>query len=307
MNDTNERYENLTKKLTDLAKGSPAIRAIFIVGSKTRDSSYNDRWSDIDYIIFTRNKESFLDNEDWMRKLGNPLTRIKQLTAGNDIEWSVSFDDGLDADFVFTSNKVTPFLIRTILSIAHATGWSLFRNLLFQLNMGASLYRSGYRCVYDLDDVEATIRELLKIKQPKATFAPETLESRNTCFWHYLERAVRKYRRGEYYVVRSRIHGLVHDYVYPLIELRESRAHPEKNIWYDGKLMETWIDPETNGRLSGLYRMETGEEIKRSIIGMIELYQDLFESVYGQYDFTFSYGDSMKLKSMILANLREAN
>jgi len=139
----------------------------------------------------------------------------------------------------------------------HASGGSLFRNLLFRLNMGASLYRSGYRYVYDLDNVEATIGELLKVEQPEVTFAQETLESRNNHLWHYLERTVRKYRRGEYYLARSRIHGLVRDYVYPLIELRESRSHPEKNV-------------------------------------------------YNQHGFGFGYGNTMRLKSMILANLNEA-
>lgn len=305
MNEYAARYNVLTEKLLDLAKSSPSVRAIFIVGSKTRANEYNDRWSDIDYIIFTNKKEKFLNNGDWLATLGNPLTKIKQTTAGGDIEWSVSFDDGTDADFVFTSNSVRPFIIKSLLLIKSAGGGQLLKKPLFQLGMAASLYRAGYSCVYDLDGAEKTIRELLKAETTEEPITPEIMAAKNAGFWHYLERAVRKYRRGEYCVVRSRIDGLVHGYVYQLLEMDELRRNPGKKIWHDGKLIETWIDAKTNGRLGAIYEMGTKDAIKNSIVALIDLYQEIFESVYRQYHFEFDYGNAMKLKALILDTLRE--
>jgi aminoglycoside 6-adenylyltransferase len=305
MDEYDSKYTYLTKKMIDFAKESNDIRAVFIVGSKARDSKYNDRWSDIDYIVFTRKKDKFLKNENWIYKFGNPLTKIKQSTAGKDIEWSVSFDNGVDADFVFTSSKITAPFIRAVLFLAHTIRKNVFKKILFQLNMGASLYRSGYVCIYDLDNIKKAINELLKIEPQKEVITSENMESRNTCFWHYVERVVRKYKRGEYYIVRSKINDLIHNYVYKLIEIAELNKNDGKKIWYDGKLFETWCDPETNELLSRIYAMETKDDIKQSIIIMIELYQELFERIYKYYCFEFDYKNTEKLKTMIMDILQE--
>ena len=300
MNEYDSKYDYLTKKMIEFAKETNDIRAVFIVGSKARDSKYNDRWSDIDYIVFTRNKGKFLRNENWIYKFGNPLTKIKQSTAGKDVEWSVSFDNGVDADFVFTSNRITAFFIKTVLFITHAIRKNVFKKILFQLNMGASLYRSGYVCIYDLDNVEKVIKELLKIEPHKEVITSEDIESRNIYFWHYVERVVRKYKRGEYYIARLRINDIIHNYVYKLIEIDELNKNDGTKIWYDGKLFETWSDSETNELLSSIYAMKTKDDIKQSIIVMIELYQELFERIYRYYHFKFDYENTVKLKTMIL-------
>ena len=299
MNEYDEKYEHLTKKMITFAKESNDIRAIFIVGSKTRDSEYNDRWSDIDYIVFTRKKEKYLNNENWILKFGNPLTKIKQSTVGKDLEWSVSFDNGVDADFVFTSNWANTFIIKSILFLTQFLK-KKFDNVLFQLNMGASLFRSGYICIYDLDNVENVVKELLRIEPHKEEVTSKYIESHNIHFWHYLERVTRKYKRGEYYIVRTGINDLIHNYVLKLIEIDEQCKNNGTNTWYGGKLFETWSNPKTIELINNIYTMGTQENLKQSIITMVKLYQDLFERIYKHYRFTFNYDDSVKLKSIIL-------
>lgn len=67
------RYDELMKRLLDVCKAQPEIKAVIIVGSQAREISKADEYSDLDLIIACSEPQILLYENNIICKLGKPV------------------------------------------------------------------------------------------------------------------------------------------------------------------------------------------------------------------------------------------
>src|SRR5690606_37574091 len=81
------------------------IRAAFIVGSRSRVDHPADEWSDMDIILYANNSDFYLNNTDWLKKLGNIWVTFTYQTSIGEPERLTLFEGGYQVDIVFLSSS----------------------------------------------------------------------------------------------------------------------------------------------------------------------------------------------------------
>ncbi|NLM09817.1 MAG: aminoglycoside 6-adenylyltransferase [Clostridiaceae bacterium] len=82
MNKAESFYKSFERDFTLWAKATDDIRAAFIVGSRARIDHPADEWSDLDIVLYADNSNYYLNNIDWLRKLGNIWTTFTYQISG---------------------------------------------------------------------------------------------------------------------------------------------------------------------------------------------------------------------------------
>lgn len=102
----NGSVEELLQKFLDWARTQPDIFAVLNQGSRARIDHPADEWADLDLIIFTTNKEKYLDNSDRLENIGKTIvTHLEKNAVGNEFERRAIFEGGVDVDFSIIPNE----------------------------------------------------------------------------------------------------------------------------------------------------------------------------------------------------------
>lgn len=72
-------YEELEASLSQWAAREPAVRAVIVVGSRARGEP--DRWSDLDTLILTTDRQCYAADPGWLSAFGGPLLTWKKQRA----------------------------------------------------------------------------------------------------------------------------------------------------------------------------------------------------------------------------------
>jgi aminoglycoside 6-adenylyltransferase len=172
----------------------------FIVRSRARRDHPADRWADLDIMTFTTNPKSYLVQTDWMTEMGNVWVKTRHHTFTNDAEWLVSFEGGIDVDFVFSSYpkmrwKMMLWLTENFPSLKHLTP----RKIINYLQIGAQTMNRGVQVLIDKDNIASSMLNFLEsfksVSQPPTqTKFIELVEY----FWCMAEKTAKKICRESF-------------------------------------------------------------------------------------------------------------
>src|SRR5690554_5366952 len=107
MNQNAVLYEELIERFIQWARTKSDIHLSLIVGSRARCDHPADSWADLDIMTFTTNSKLYLSQTEWMTEMGNIWVKTRHNTVVNEAEWLVTFEGGIDVDFVFSSYPKT--------------------------------------------------------------------------------------------------------------------------------------------------------------------------------------------------------
>lgn len=100
-------------KLISFAKSSDNIRALVLQGSYVNENAPIDDFSDLDPLFFVKDLSEFLNNNDWKKHFGNPISFFHdQGDLETDNAWYTRltiYDDGFKLDFGFQSVESAKF------------------------------------------------------------------------------------------------------------------------------------------------------------------------------------------------------
>lgn len=93
------KTEMFLAKVSEWARTQPAVYGVLLVGSVARGDEGPD--SDIDLVILTEAKDTYLQNSDWLKSLGS-FTEVKREEWGVVTSLRVWFESGLELEFGLT-------------------------------------------------------------------------------------------------------------------------------------------------------------------------------------------------------------
>ena len=258
-----DSYEDLEASIAAWAQTQPTIRAIIVIGSRARGTP--DRWSDLDLLIFTTERERYAADPGWLNTFGEVVVIYLEDTEANDPEWYVIYEGGQKVDAVLMKIDDATLDLETLLK--PFDDWDAFR-----------------RGSYVLFDRLGTPRRL-----PTAPFTPPTPPTAAE-FAHVVSgllieatTTAKLIRRGDIWRAQYRLPHSLRAYLLTLIEWQ---AHG-RDSWYNGRNIEQWADPRVLAALPTLFALYERESLQQALRAVLDLFRALGEEVGARFGFSY--------------------
>lgn len=245
-------YEKIINRSVSWAEKDQNILGLLIVGSRAREISPADQWSDLDLVVLVNNPNVYIEDTGWVKSIGNPRIIFLEKTAvGDEKEIRVIFDGGLDVDFAIVSvEKIKENL-------------NVFRIV-------------TYRGVKILVDKIGILAEVNFDKTKITRNPPSYFEFSNSIkdFWYHAVWTAKKLLRGELWTAKSCCDIYMKWNLLKMIEwYMLSKNGCDYDVWHNGRFLEKWTDPQIIEHLKDVYAYYDKDDIKRALLKTMNLYR----------------------------------
>ncbi|MGD6901527.1 aminoglycoside 6-adenylyltransferase [Bacillus infantis] len=255
-------YETIIARFIEMAENNEGIRAAVIVGSRARTEVPADEYSDLDLVAIVENPSVFLDDTDWLGKIGKHyLTFLENTAVGGGKERRVLFEEGLDVDFAFFPVSALPELEQDPEPLG--------------------VFAKGVRVLFDKD---GTITTLIR-QAPQKLPAPQMRGSEELGnvihdFWYHAVLAAKKIRRGELLDAKSIGDSYMKHLLMELVRTQSRLNHgPAFDTWHGNRFFEKWADPETMVAYKNLYGVYVEEDVWRALHNTMGFFRETAKDV----------------------------
>ena len=258
MDNITQGYNALIERLADWAPRQDSVRAVILIGSRTRSDHPADEWSDLDVLLLLRDLPAFVESADWVAPIGTPwLTFVEPTADGRSVERRAMFAGGLDVDFALFPDE----------AIQQMADQGAPPDVL-------DVFRRGARVLVDKDGLAT--RLLTAAREPAPPPAPpaerDFLNVVND-FWYHTVWTAKHLRRGELWWAKS---GCDERLKYLLRQMLEWHARamrgPTCDTWLRGRFLEEWADPRALAALPRSYAHYDSEDVWRALLVTMDLF-----------------------------------
>jgi aminoglycoside 6-adenylyltransferase len=253
---TNElTYEELEARLADWAAGQAHVRAVIAVGSRARGTP--DRWSDLDILLLTSDRDRLAGDPEWLHGLGDVWLTYLDATGPGDPEWYALYDGGLKMDIV----------------LLHVDDPSLDLDTLLSQHPYNGVLARGAVVLYDSAGEPRTMEP----REPELAPPPTADEFASIVKGFLLESvtAAKFIGRGDYWRAQR---WFAYELRPRLLKMAEWQAHG-KDTWYNGRFMAQWADPRAVTVLTQSFTPAERAAMIRTMRLMLTLFKNLGEEV----------------------------
>jgi aminoglycoside 6-adenylyltransferase len=267
-------YEQLESRIATWSENQPDIRAVIVVGSRARGDA--DRWSDLDLLLFTRDRARYADPA-WLQAFGDVwLTYLDQAGPG-DPEWFAIYDGGLKVDIVLIQVEDSALNLETLL-----------RQFPYQ-----AVFARGIKVLFDQYEQARSV-------PPKTVDQPEPPSA--AIFDHVVSgfllesiTTAKFIARGDYWRAQ---HWVAHDLRPRLLKLIEWHAYGQ-DTWYDGRFIDAWADSRILSMLPQTFALYKQESLIMALKTMLDLFRLLGEESAARFNFTYPLETHHKVTQLI--------
>ena len=255
-------YELLEAQFTAWAATQPDIRAVIAIGSQARGDT--DQWSDLDLILFSYDRERYVD-PDWLRTFGDIwLTYLGEADL-NDPEWFVIYDGGLKLDIVLLQvQNNSPDL-----------------ELLLQRYPYESVFARGVKVMFDqYGNSRSLPRRIIDFNAAPSAVAFDQVVS---AFLVESITTAKLIARGDFWRAQ---HWFAHDLRPQLLQLIEWHSHG-RDTWYNGRFINSWADRRVLAALPRTFPLYERQSLSRALQTMLDLLQLLGEETGARLNFNY--------------------
>jgi len=267
-------YEQLESRIATWAATQPDIRAVIAVGSRARGEA--DRWSDLDLLMFTSERERYLD-PGWLRAFGEVWLTYLDEAGPNDPEWFAIFDGGLKLDIVLLKvENNSPGLEQLLQGYPYQT-----------------VFARGVTVLFDRHGPARS----LPPKAIELPVAPSASTFDNVVSSFLLESVTtaRFIARGDLW----RAHWWFANDLRPkLLKLMEWHSNG-RDSWYNGRFINSWADPRALAALPETFALYERESLHNALRTMLQLFRLLGEETAVRFSFTYPVETHRKIATLI--------
>lgn len=283
MKTVNEKYQDIITRVSRLAQERDDIRAAIMVGSRARQDTPADDWSDLDVSIVTTTPNFYINEESWLREIGDYwVTFIENTATGEEKERRVIFEDGLDVDFA-----ILP--VETVCQIMANSGKCIPEDIKYSLGR-------GFRILIDKDSLFDNLSEAdLKTAVPVPPSKQEFLNHVNDFIYHYVW-TLKKLRRQELWTAK----GCSDNYLkWRLLTLSEWHARiingNAYDTWHCGRFFEKWADPRVVDGMKHSFAHFDAVDILRALNETYKIFRMLAIEVAEKLNYSFPFENEEKV------------
>ncbi|QIH33426.1 aminoglycoside 6-adenylyltransferase [Sphingobacterium sp. DR205] len=298
--------------IAKLANSNRSILGIVSCGSFSRDDM--DQYSDIDLYIFTNSVSDFSDenNNDWLDALGERM----YIRIFNNIEEGVYkikliIVGGLMFDLTIVSGRkfslIGLYLKLINMGLNGIIPKRVSRLMESNINTFYETIRRGYEIHLDKIGIGKILNKAVKYteKKNKSTFSltKKQFENSYNFFWQSCYTASIKLIRGDYfYVILVYDHYLKRELI-KMIEWGECIAQGDHlDFFYNAYKIKSWGGIRLYDSLKGTLLANDLIEMQRSLLYMIEIYQEYSRRVSEN----FKFSRNIKFEQFVIDFIKEA-
>ncbi len=233
-------------------EGQESIRAGVLIGSRARAERPADEYSDLDVILLVDEIEPFLRSDGWLAVLGEVGLSFVEDTVAGGKERRIVFADGQDVDFLFLRAD----------ALATLAGDQGFREV-----------TSTHRVLFDKVGVAAVLPAMEPGAAPAVAPSAEEFTNAVHNFWFHTVWAMKKVRRGEWWVAKQCVDGYLKGLLLTMLEWHAHALHgPAYRTWHNGRFLEQWAEPWVVAALPSAFGAYGAEGIAAALEGTMALY-----------------------------------
>lgn len=276
-------YEELQARLAAWAATQPSIRAVIITGSRARGAQ--DRFSDLDSMILTTERERYATDPSWLGELGTVRLSYVDEAAPGDPEWYALYEGGLKLDAALLAVDETALDLETLLLLYP------YQNVLAR----------GMNIIYDRQGEPRVI-------PPQPHPAPEPPGKAE------YERVIRGFllassstakfiARGDLWRAQTWFSQNLRRYLLHMIEWQVSADG--RDTWYGGRNIERWADAAVVAQLPQVYAAYDRDSLHAALLAILPLFRRIAEDVGTRLGYPYPAEMHDWISAMVDSLLRE--
>jgi aminoglycoside 6-adenylyltransferase len=281
-------YPSIQEKITRWAESEPEIRAAIVVGSLARKDHPGDHWYDLDMMIYTIAPHKCIQDPALLSQFGEVWAATIDHTPRGDPEWFVFYAGGLKVDIL-------------VLDIANLQGDRLSQWV--QNTNYAQVFSRGIQVLIDKTPSQGRLPELHPILSAQIPNQNEltTLVNR---FYLSAIHAARLIYRGDLWRARQALDDEMKQHLLHLLEWHALSVHgPDYDVWYDGRFLAEWADPQALRRLPGAFAAFTRESQIEAFYNTLRLFEDLGQDTARNLQLEYPENSARQIRSWLERNL----
>ncbi len=229
---THAEMQTLQDKIVRWAADQAPIRAVLLLGSRTRRDHPADTLSDIDFVFVVDDAAPFTASPHWIHQFGAVWVYVLEDTGGGDPEYLIVYDGARKVDIVF---------------------WRVD-----QVRGGVDqgkreVLERGFQVLFDKDGVLTSEpppsgRGIIPPKPDQAAY-----EAVNRTFWYAIYQTVRWLRRDERWMVQYSLYRARAEWLRMLMWHTRAVNDWDHDTWHAGRFLSEWASPDDQAVIPHLF------------------------------------------------------
>lgn len=253
-------FTHIQQHFVQWAQSRSEVQAVLLVGSLARRNHPADHWSDLDLVVYTTYPQTFISDDRWLHEFGEVWAHAVDHTPRGDPEWFIFYSPGLKVDVLFVD-------------IASLSGESLTDWV--QHPDFSEVFSRGIRALADKTTSHGNLPEIHNVSATRQPTQAELTELVNR-FWLSAVRAARLIYRNDLWRARQACDDDMKLHLLRMLEWHALSIHgPDYDVWYDGRFLAEWADPQAVSRLPACFGNFERTSLTEAFYNTLDLFEDL--------------------------------
>ncbi|MEO6524260.1 MAG: aminoglycoside 6-adenylyltransferase [Mucilaginibacter sp.] len=282
--------EDLIEKFKRWAENKVDIKSIIVIGSSVRNQQKGDKYSDIDFIIFTKDPFIYEKSVTWIDEIHKSVsfhngfeiskgTFVKRIFFENEVAVDITFLSSklLSAILIFTTLKEKGNYFLSVLSKKK------IKEIENQILSFTYYLHRGYHFIVDKNNTEEKVKKIISQFGYKTEYSFELKDFEVVVnrFWQNAYRMAYKIKRNELFTAKLEIEPEMKQDLLNIISIYTKHVNgSDFETWHKGKFIEKWADPVIVEKLKLIYGEYNVESSWRSLKSTIDLFVHISDLLY---------------------------
>jgi len=250
-----ENPRKLLKNIEKWAKNQPDLRTLILLGSHVH-KGHTDRLSDIDLYLFVENLNNYKENQDWFKVFG-PVWLAVLNDESDYVGWKVIYEGGLLVEFFMYP----------------ITALETMRDKL------PEHFEPGYDILVDKDRRAKQLPQASETTQPPESPSVEMFQKSLASFWLNAYHVAKYLWRRDLWRAKHHDWRLKDDLLQMMSWHAVLKGKQQTFTAYEGKGLQTWIEPETFTSLMTVFGRFYPADSWRALEDTIKLFTQLSSEI----------------------------
>lgn len=261
-------YEILEKRIHDWGIRQAKMQAGLVVGSRARQDHTVDEWSDLDLILFARDREELAFDGSWLEHFGEVWVSWLDINQRGDPEWFALYPGGLKLDIFLAPEPQENGEQVNLIDWMDAFPFK-------------EVFARGVRVLFDKSETSmGEYAEVVSSFAGQGSQQPlpdsEAFSKAVNGFLIAATRAAKLIRRGELWQAKIQLDCDMKRYLLSMLAWQaRATSGAQHDTWYEGRYLAAWADPQALAAMPETFAAYERDDLQRALFATLDMYRRL--------------------------------